>query len=51
MFKAIADRPWIWIIVGSLFMLGAMVAFIVIAEKHNPQSVPLEEPTEWTHHQ
>lgn len=48
MLKAIQERPWIWVIIGSLFMLGAMVAFIVIAVKHAPESVPLKEPTEWT---
>ena len=48
MLKAIQERPWIWVIVGTLIMLGAMVAFVVFAVKNAPQSVPLGPPTEWT---
>jgi hypothetical protein len=42
MMKAIAQRPWIWIIVGCLFLLSGAVAMIVIASRHKPQEVPLE---------
>jgi hypothetical protein len=42
MMKAIAERPWIWIIVGCLFLLSGSIAMIVIASRHKPQEVPLE---------
>lgn len=40
--KTIADRPWIWLVLGSLLLLGMAVATLVIAVKNPPQEVPLE---------
>ena len=48
MWKAIQDRPWIWVIVGTLLMMGVAIAFVVIAVKNAPQSVPIEKPAGWT---
>ncbi len=48
--KAIENRPWIWIIVGMMALMSFSVAFLVIALRNEPQSVPLDNPaaTEWT---
>lgn len=40
--KAIADRPWIWLVLGFLLMLSALAVVVVIAVKNQPQQVPLE---------
>jgi len=42
--KFLSDRPWIWLLLGFLLTLGALVATIVIAVKHEPAPVPLEQP-------
>lgn len=39
--KAIADRPWIWIIAGYLGMVAVSIAFVVIAVKYGPKEVPV----------
>jgi bacteriorhodopsin len=41
MIKAIADRPWIWIIVGCAGMIAVMVAVIIISIKHPQAEVPV----------
>jgi len=41
MIKAIADRPWIWIIVGCVGMMAIMGAVIVISVKYEPKEVPV----------
>jgi len=41
MIKAIAERPWIWIIVAYVGMVAVMIAFIVIAVKHPQKEVPV----------
>ena len=44
MMKAIADRPWIWIIAGCLLLLSGSIALLVVATRNKPQHVPLEVP-------
>ena len=44
MIKAIADRPWIWIIVAYLGMAAVMAAFVVISVKYQPREVSLTHP-------
>ena len=41
MIKAITDRPWIWIIVGSAVIMSATLAFVLIAVKYGPKEVPV----------
>lgn len=36
------DRPWIWLVLLLVVMMGASVAKVVVAVKHAPASVPLE---------
>ncbi len=40
MMKAIADRPWIWIIVAFVVMIALMTVFVVISVKYEPKEVP-----------
>jgi hypothetical protein len=42
--KAIADRPWIWIIVAFIILIAALTEMVYIAVKNEPPSVPLEKP-------
>lgn len=42
--KAIADRPWIWIIVAFVVFIAALADMVYIAVKNEPASVPLELP-------
>jgi uncharacterized protein YneF (UPF0154 family) len=39
--KAIADRPWIWIVIGYLFLMSGAIAGLVISIKHAPQEIAL----------
>jgi hypothetical protein len=39
--KAIGERPWIWLIVAQLWMIGIMVGFIVISVKYGDKDVPI----------
>ncbi|HEX4086846.1 MAG TPA: hypothetical protein VHY22_18170 [Chthoniobacteraceae bacterium] len=39
--KYISDRPWIWIVVGYIFMTTSLITLVVIAEKYEQPSVPL----------
>lgn len=41
MIKAIADRPWIWIIVAYIAMIAVMVTFVVISVKYEDKDVPV----------
>jgi uncharacterized membrane protein len=41
MMKAIADRPWIWIIVGLVAMMSATITFVVISIKYGPAEIPI----------
>ena len=41
MMKAIADRPWIWIIVAYAVMVLVMVAFVIISVKYASKEVPV----------
>lgn len=38
--KAIADRPWIWIIVAYVVMIVLMAAFVVISVKYGDKDIP-----------
>jgi len=40
MIKAIADRPWIWIVVAYAAMTAVMLAFVIISVKYGPKEVP-----------
>jgi len=44
MIKFLYDRPWIWIVLFFVCMVGLMIGFLVIAERNAPQSVPLDNP-------
>ena len=44
--RFIGDRPWIWIIVAFALLLSGLATVVVIAEKNQPASVPLEEAPE-----
>ncbi|MEZ5065078.1 MAG: hypothetical protein R3B81_10110 [bacterium] len=35
-------RPWVWVVILSLVVLGANIAFVVIASKNAPE-VLIEE--------
>ena len=37
-------RPWLWIIVAFLLLIGAWTGLIMIAVKNKPQSIELEPP-------
>ncbi len=41
--EAIANRPWIWIIVAFVVLFIALGWMVYIAEKNKPASVPLED--------
>ena len=41
MIKAIADRPWIWIIVAFVILIAFMPAFVVISVKYEQKEVPV----------
>ena len=41
MFKAIAERPWIWIVVAFVVMIAVMAAFVIISIKYAPKEVPV----------
>ena len=34
-------RPWIWIIVAHLAMIGVLTTVVIIARKNAPQEVPI----------
>ncbi len=36
------NRPWIWIILANLVLMGGIVTLVVIAVKHQEPSVPIE---------
>lgn len=40
--KFLADRPWIWIIVGYVFLTGCVLAGVVVMIKAGAPTVPLE---------
>lgn len=35
------DRPWIWIVVGTLLLMSASISMVVIAVKNQEPTVPL----------
>ncbi len=37
----VKSRPWIWIIVGYLFLMSGVITGLVIAIKHAPQEIAL----------
>jgi drug/metabolite transporter (DMT)-like permease len=39
--EAIADRPWIWLIVGGVFLFVCMATFVFISVKYGPKDVPV----------
>lgn len=41
--KFLAERPWIWFVLGFVVMVGALAVVVVIAVKNEPASVPLEQ--------
>jgi hypothetical protein len=41
MIKAIADRPWIWIIVAYVVLIALMGSFTYIAEKYGDKDIPI----------
>ena len=41
MIKALADRPWIWIIVAFVVLIAFMTAFFVISVKYEQKEVPV----------
>jgi hypothetical protein len=41
MIKAIADRPWIWIIVAYVVMIAAMVGFLIVSIKYGDKDIPV----------
>lgn len=44
MFKFLYDRPWIWIVLFFVCMIGLMIGFVVIAERNAQENVPLNNP-------
>ena len=38
-------RPWLWIIVAFVLLIGAWTALIMIAVKNKPQSIEIDPPT------
>jgi hypothetical protein len=40
--KFLSDRPWIWIVVGFVVMIVSLAVVVVIAEKNEPKSIPME---------
>jgi hypothetical protein len=38
------ERPWIWIILGFVVMLAVMATMVVIAQRNEPATVPLDNP-------
>jgi len=37
----VAERPWIWLIVANLFIIGALFTLGLIAAKHSAQFQPI----------
>jgi hypothetical protein len=35
------DRPWIWIIVAHLAIIGVLATVVVIAQRHRQLEVPV----------
>jgi hypothetical protein len=38
----VKNRPWIWLIVGTLLMMSASITMVVIAVRNQEPSVSLE---------
>jgi hypothetical protein len=36
------ERPWIWIVLGTLVMMTASISMVVIAVKNRQPEVPIE---------
>jgi hypothetical protein len=41
MITAIANRPWIWIIVAYIAMIAVMITFVIISIKYEDKDVPV----------
>jgi len=41
MIKAIADRPWIWIVVAFIALIAVMATFVVISIKYGDREIPV----------
>jgi hypothetical protein len=37
----LAQRPWIWIVVTFVVLIGALVSFVTTAVQNMPETVPL----------
>ncbi len=42
--KLFRKRPWIWVIVAFLLLIGAWTTLILIALKNQPQNIELAPP-------
>ena len=40
---AVAERPWIWVVLGYLAFVGALSAMVVIAVKHQQPEVIVQK--------
>jgi hypothetical protein len=40
--RALAARPWIWIVLGYLFVTAVLIGVVMIAVKNAPAEIPLK---------
>jgi hypothetical protein len=38
----IRDRPWIWVIVAHVAIIGLLTTVLVISKKYGPQEIPIQ---------
>lgn len=48
MLQALKDRPWIWLMLLFVSMIAATIVVVIICERNEPASVPLDTPQTWT---
>ncbi|RBP46466.1 hypothetical protein DES53_102857 [Roseimicrobium gellanilyticum] len=48
--KYLAERPWIWVVVSFVVLIGALASFVTTAVKNMPETVSLTGGVERANH-
>ena len=43
MIKVLKERPWLFIVLAFMLLLGAWTVMIMLAVNHQPEFIPLED--------
>jgi hypothetical protein len=43
MIQALKERPWLFVVLAFMLLIGAWTTMIVLAVNHQPEAIPLEE--------